>query len=143
MAEIFSDGASADFGTDPGNIPEPAVPETTVSPTAAPLPVQDQQNSLGNETDISGGTAADSGTEIPEGVEEVQDADTVDWQKYLDQLIQQHEKQNELLETLIQEDQKIDQELKNIQNAMPAVLCMLGVIIGVLLMHIFASYVRP
>lgn len=143
MAEIFSDGESAVFGTDPENIPESDTQEPTVTPAATPLPVQDQQSLLGNEADTPGDTVADPGAEVPEGVEEVQDADTVDWQKYLDQLIQQHEKQNELLETLIQEDKKLDQQLKNIQNAMPAILCMLGVIVGILLMHIFASYMRP
>lgn len=150
MAELFTDGTDVDFGSTPETVPgsllepEPTVAPTTAPvPTSTPLPVLDQQNTVADQIESSGSSATDTGEEISEGVVQVLPVDTVDWEKYLDQFIQQHETQNELLESLIQENQKLDQELKNIQNAMPAVLCMLGVIIGVLLMHIFASYIRP
>ena len=81
--------------------------------------------------------------EPAQGVEEVPDAGTVDYTALLEQLIQQNEKQQELMETLVRENKKLEQDMKNIQNAMPAMMCMLGVIIGVLLLHILASYIRP
>ena len=143
MAEIFTDGTLADFGTDQGTIPEPAVSDTSVAPTATPVPVQNQQDTVADQTDIAGNSFDPAEQEPDQGVEEVQDTDTVNYETYLEQLIQQNEKQNELLQTLIKEDQKLDQDMKNIQNAMPAVMCMLGVIIGVLLLHILASYIRP
>ena len=143
MAEIFTDGTLADFGTDQGTIPEPAVPDTSVAPTATPVPVQDQQNTVADQTNSAGNPSDPAEQEPDQGVEEVQDADTVNYETYLEQLIQQNEKQNELLQALIKEDQKLDRDMKNIQNAMPAVMCMLGVIIGVLLLHILASYIRP
>lgn len=144
MAELFSDGTDVNFGSDPEITLEPAVePTPTVVPTATPLPVQDQQDSMADKTDTAGDPSAVSGKEVSEGVEEVPAADTVDYETYLKQLIQQNEKQNELLQTLIKEDKKLDQDMKSVQNAMPAVMCMLGVIIGLLLMQILASYIRP
>ena len=47
------------------------------------------------------------------------------------------------MQILVRENKKLEQDIKNIQNAMPAMMCMLGVIIGVLLLHILASYIRP
>lgn len=144
MAELFTDGTDVNFGSDPEITLEPAVePTPTVVPTATPLPVQDQQDSMADKTDTAGDPSAVSGKEVSEGVEEVPAADTVDYETYLKQLIQQNEKQNELLQTLIKEDTKLDQDMKSVQNAMPAVMCMLGVIIGLLLLQILASYVRP
>ena len=67
----------------------------------------------------------------------------LDYTALLEQLIQQNKKQQELMETLVKENKKLEQDIKNIQNAMPAMMCMLGVIIGVLLLHILASYIRP
>lgn len=144
MAELFTDGTDVNFGSDPEITLEPAVePTPTVVPTATPLPVQDQQDSMADKTDTAGDLSAVSGKEVSEGVEEVPAADTVDYETYLEQLIQQNEKQNELLQTLIKEDKKLDQDMKSVQNAMPAVMCMLGVIIGLLLLQILASYIRP
>lgn len=144
MAELFTDGTDVNFGSDPEITLEPAVePTPTVVPTATPLPVQDQQDSMADKTDTAGDPSAVSGKEVSEGVEEVPAPDTVDYETYLEQLIQQNEKQNELLQTLIKEDTKLDQDMKSVQNAMPAVMCMLGVIIGLLLLQILASYIRP
>lgn len=144
MAELFTDGTDVNFGSNPEITLEPAVePTPTVVPTATPLPVQDQQDSMADKTDTAGDPSAVSGKEVSEGVEEVPAADTVDYETYLEQLIQQNEKQNELLQTLIKEDKKLDQDMKSVQNAMPAVMCMLGVIIGLLLLQILASYIRP
>ena len=144
MAELFTDGTDVNFGSDPEITLEPAVePTPTVVPTATPLPVQDQQDSMADKTDTAGDPSAVSGKEVSEGVEEVPAADTVDYETYLEQLIQQNEKQNELLQTLIKEDKQLDQDMKSVQNAMPAVMCMLGVIIGLLLLQILASYIRP
>lgn len=84
-----------------------------------------------------------AGQEPGQGVEEVPNTGTVDYTVLLEQLIQQNEKQQELMETLVRENKKLEQDMKNIQNAMPAMMCMLGVIIGVLLLHILASYIRP
>ena len=44
---------------------------------------------------------------------------------------------------IILKDEQIEQDMRNVQNAMPAVMCLLGVIVGVLLVHILASYIRP
>ena len=44
---------------------------------------------------------------------------------------------------IVLKDEQIEHDMKNVQNAMPAVMCMLGVVIGVLLVHILASYIRP
>lgn len=117
MADIFTDGSV--FEQDQGTVPEPVAPAPAVQPAATPVPVPDQ------------------------AVEEVPDAGTVDYTALLEQLIQQNEKQQELMETLVRENKKLEQDIKNIQNAMPAMMCMLGVIIGVLLLHILASYIRP
>lgn len=144
MAELFTDGADVNFGSDPEITPEPAVePTPTVAPASTPLPVQDQQNSVADQTDTAGDPSTVSGKEVSEGVEEVPAADTVNYETYLEQLIQQNEKQNESLQALIKEDKKLDQDVKSVQNAMPAVMCMLGVIIGLLLLQILASYIRP
>ena len=144
MAELFTDGADVNFGSDPEITPEPAVePAPTAAPTATPLPVQDQQDSVADQTDTAGDSSTVSGKEISGGVEEVPAADTVDYETYLEQLIQQNEKQNKSLQTLIKEEKKLDQDVRTLQNAMPAVMCMLGVIIGLLLLQILASYIRP
>ena len=146
MGELFTDGTNADFGTDPAIIPEPAVqPEPTVAPTetpvptATPLPVPDQQSPVADKADTSGDPAADPGTEVSDGVEEVPAADTVEQIDYTDLLT----RQNELLEMIILKDEKLDQDMRTVQNAMSAVMCMMGVIVGLLLLQILASYIRP
>ncbi|RHO85431.1 hypothetical protein DW049_14070 [Ruminococcus sp. AF41-9] len=146
MGELFTDGTNADFGTDPAITPEPAVqPEPTVAPTetpvptATPLPVPDQQSPVADKVDTSGDPAADPGTEVSDGVEEVPAADTVEQIDYTDLLT----RQNELLEMIILKDEKLDQDMRTVQNAMPAVMCMMGVIVGLLLLQILASYIRP
>ena len=101
------------FEEDQGTVSEPVIPAPAVQPAATPVPVPDQQDTVADQTDTS------------------------------EQLIQQNEKQQELMETLVRENKKLEQDMKNIQNAMPAMMCMLGVIIGVLLLHILASYIRP
>ena len=98
---------------------------------------------MADQTDTSGSSPDTAGQEPAQGVEEVPDAGTVDYTALLEQLIQQNEKQQELMETLVRENKKLEQDMKNIQNAMPSMMCMLGVIIGVLLLHILASYIRP
>lgn len=113
------------------------------SRAATPVPVPDQQDTVADQTDTSGSSPDTAGQEPAQGVEEVPDAGTVDYTALLEQLIQQNEKQQELMETLVRENKKLEQDMKNIQNAMPSMMCMLGVIIGVLLLHILASYIRP
>lgn len=120
MADIFTDGSV--FEQDQGTVPEPVAPAPAVQPAATPVPVPDQQDTVADQTDTSGSSP-----------------DTA----LLEQLIQQNEKQQELMETLVRENKKLGQDMKNIQNAMPSMMCMLGVIIGVLLLHILASYIRP
>ena len=134
MADIFTDGPV--FEEDQGTVPEPVAPAPAVQPAATPVPVPDQQDTVADQTDTAG-------QEPAQGVEEVPDAGTVDYTALLEQLIQQNEKQQELMETLVRENKKLEQDMKNIQNAMPSMMCMLGVIIGVLLLHILASYIRP
>lgn len=145
MAELFTDGTNVDFGTDLLITPEPAVeseptlaPTEAPVPTATPLPVPDQQSPVADKADISGDPAADSGTEVSDGVEEVPAADTVEQIDYTDLLT----RQNELLEMIILKDEKLDQDMRTVQNAMPAVMCMMGVIVGLLLLQILASYIR-
>ncbi|MDD7218886.1 MAG: hypothetical protein PUI16_02675 [Clostridia bacterium] len=135
MADIFDDSpVNTDFGTDPAITTEPL---PTVTPV--PVPVQDQQGTLDLQASDSNNTVSDDGTQTSEGMEEVPASDSVTVIDYTDILT----KQNENLETLILEQQKTNQELTNIQNAMPGVMCMLGVVIGLLLLQIFASYIRP
>lgn len=145
MAELFTDGTNVDFGTDLLITPEPAVeseptlaPTESPVPTATPLPVPDQQSPVADKADTSGDPAADSGTEVSDGVEEVPAADTVEQIDYTDLLT----RQNELLEMIILKDEKLDQDMRTVQNAMPAVMCMMGVIVGLLLLQILASYIR-
>ena len=79
-------------------------------------------------------------------MEEVPDADPVNQVDYTDLLTKQNElleSQQELLMQIVLKDEQIEHDMKNVQNAMPAVMCMLGVVIGVLLVHILASYIRP
>lgn len=135
MADIFDDSpVNTDFGTDPAITTEPL---PTVTPV--PVPVQDQQGNLDLQASDFNNTVSDDGTQTSEGMEEVPASDSVTVIDYTDILT----KQNENLETLILEQQKTNQELTNIQNAMPGVMCMLGVVIGLLLLQIFASYIRP
>lgn len=135
MADIFDDSpVNTDFGTDPTITTEPL---PTVTPV--PVPVQDQQGNLDLQASDFNNTVSDDGTQTSEGMEEVPASDPVTVIDYTDILT----KQNENLETLILEQQKTNQELTNIQNAMPGVMCMLGVVIGLLLLQIFASYIRP
>ena len=141
MADIFTDGPV--FEEDQGTVPEPVAPAPAVQPAATPVPVPDQQDTVADQTDTAGGSPDIAGQEPAQGVEEVPDAGTVDYTALLEQLIQQNEKQQELMETLVRENKKLEQDIKNIQNAMPSMMCMLGVIIGVLLLHILASYIRP
>lgn len=141
MADIFTDGPV--FEEDQGTVPEPVIPAPAVHPAATPVPVPDQQDTVADQIDTSGSSPDTAGQEPAQGVEEVPDAGTVDYTALLEQLIQQNEKQQELMETLVRENKKLEQDIKNIQNAMPAMMCMLGVIIGVLLLHIFAFYIRP
>lgn len=138
MADIFTDGPV--FEEDQGTVSEPVAPAPAVQPAATPVPVPDQQDTVADQTDTAGGSPDTAGQEPAQGVEEVPDAGTVDYTALLEQLIQQNEKQ---METLVRENKKLEQDMKNIQNAMPAMMCMLGVIIGVLLLHILASYIRP
>ena len=119
MADIFTDGPV--FEEDQGTVPEPVIPAPAVQPAATPVPVPDQQDTVADQTDTSGSSPDTAGQEPAHGVEEVQ----------------------ELMETLVRENKKLEQDMKNIQNAMPSMMCMLGVIIGVLLLHILASYIRP
>lgn len=51
--------------------------------------------------------------------------------------------QNDYLKSLVSETQQCRQELSNIQNAMPGMMCILGLILGLLLLQILASYLRP
>ena len=134
MADIFTDGPV--FEEDQGTVPEPVAP-------APAVPVPNQQDTVADQTDTSGSSPDTAGQEPAQGVEEVPNAGTVDYTALLEQLIQQNKKQQELMETLVKENKKLEQDIKNIQNAMPAMMCMLGVIIGVLLLHILASYIRP
>lgn len=138
MADIFTDGPV--FEQDQGTVPESVAPAPAVQPAATPVPVPYQQDTVANQTDTSGSSPDTAGQEPGQGVEEVPDAD---YTVLLEQLIQQNEKQQELMETLVRENKKLEQDIKNIQNAMPSMMCMLGVIIGVLLLHILASYIRP
>ena len=140
MADIFTDGPV--FEQDQGTVPEPVAPAPAVQPAATPVPVPDQQDTVLIKLTLLAVPLDTAGQEPGQGVEEVPDAGTVDYTALLEQLIQQNEKQQELMETL-SGNKKLEQDMKNIQNAMPSMMCMLGVIIGVLLLHILASYIRP
>lgn len=148
MADLFTDGTGTGFGTDPAVTPEPVEPEPTAAPaetpvlTAAPLPVPDQQNPVAGETGSTDNSDTDAGTGTPEGVEKVPAPDTVTQFEQID-YTDLLSRQNELLETLVLRDAKLDQDMRTLQNAMPAVMCMLGVIAGLLLLQILASYIRP
>ena len=123
MADIFTDGPV--FEEDQGTVSEPVIPAPAVQPAATPVPVPDQQDTVADQTDTSGSSPDTAGQEPGQGVEEVPNAGTVDYTALLEQLIQQNEKQQELMETLVKENKKLEQDIKNIQNAMPAMMCML------------------
>ena len=106
-------------------------------------PEAETEDTVADQTDTAGNFPDTAGQEPGQGVEEVPNTGTVDYTVLLEQLIQQNEKQQELMETLVRENKKLEQDMKNIRNAMPSMMCMLGVIIGVLLLHILASYIRP
>ena len=67
-----------------------------------------------DQTDTADGSPDTAGQEPAQGVEEVPDAGTVDYTALLEQLIQQNEKQQELMETLVKENKKLEQDMKNI-----------------------------
>mgnify|MGYP000048984004 CR=1 FL=1 len=141
MADIFTDGPV--FEEDQGTVSEPVIPAPAVQPAATPGTSTGSAEHCADQTDTADGSPDTAGQEPAQGVEEVPDAGTVDYTALLEQLIQQNEKQQELMETLVKENKKLEQDMKNIQNAMPSMMCILGVIIGVLLLHILASYIRP
>lgn len=102
-------------------------------------PLDREASAVGDPADTAGGQPG-------EGMEEVPDADPVNQVDYTDLLTKQNElleSQQELLMQIVLKDEQIEHDMKNVQNAMPAVMCMLGVVIGVLLVHILASYIRP
>ena len=104
MADIFTDGPV--FEADQGTVPEPVAPAPAVQPAATPVPVPDQQDTVADQTDTSGSSPDTAGQEPGQGVEEVPDSGTVDYTALLEQLIQQNEKQQELMETLVRENKK-------------------------------------
>lgn len=129
MADLFTD--SPDYGT------VVLVPET---PAPTEIPVSDQQVPLDGQTDLPADPLPPSGEDAVPGVETVPSADPVIQQiDYTDLL----KEVNTNLEMLIQEEKAAVRELSNIRSAMPAMMCMLGVIIGILLLKILASYIRP
>ena len=144
MADIFTDGPV--FEENQGTVPEPVAPAPAVQPAATPVPVPAEQDPLDREASAVGDPADTAGSQPGEGVEEVPDADPVNQVDYTELLTKQNElleSQQELLMQIVLKDEQIEHEMKNVQNAMPAVMCMLGVVIGVLLVHILASYIRP
>lgn len=146
MADLFSDGQGALFTPDQGTVQQQVIQAAPPAPTATPVPVPAEQDSLDGEASAVGDPAGTAGGQPGEGVEEVPDADPVNQVDYTDLLTKQNElleSQQELLMQIVLKDEQIEHEMKNIQNAMPAVMCMLGVVIGVLLVHILASYIRP
>ena len=146
MADLFSDGKDALFTPDQGTVQQQVIQEATPVPTAAPVPVPAEQDPLDREASAVGDPADTAGSQPGEGVEEVPDADPVNQVDYTELLTKQNElleSQQELLMQIVLKDEQIEHEMKNVQNAMPAVMCMLGVVIGVLLVHILASYIRP
>lgn len=146
MADLFSDGQDALFTPDQGAVQQQVIQAATPAPTATPVPVPAEQDPLDGEASAVGDPADTAGGQPGEGVEEVPDADPVNQIDYTELISKQNtllEKQNKYLQQIVVKDKQIEKEMKNVQNAMPAVMCMLGVVIGVLLVHILASYIRP
>lgn len=135
----------SDFTDIPVVYPEPP-PEDTVPETpfdSAPDPVQ----TPGPDPEILEPvpetapvpSPAPGDGETSQGVEETAGQDPVVQIDYTPLLNETNLK----LDSLILEVRKTDSDLRNVQNAMPALLCMSGVIIGILLLHILVSYLRP
>ena len=146
MADLFSDGQDALFTPDQGTVQQQVIQAATPVPTATPVPVPAEQDPLDGEASAVGDPADTAGGQPGEGVEEVPDADPVNQVDYTELLTKQNElleSQQELLMQIVLKDEQIEQDMRNVQNAMPAVMCLLGVIVGVLLVHILASYIRP
>lgn len=146
MADLFSDGQDALFTPDQGTVQQQVIQAATPVPTATPVPVSAEQDPLDGEASAVGNPADIAGSQPGEGVEEVSDADPVNQVDYTELLTKQNElleSQQELLMQIVLKNEQIEQDMRSVQNAMPAVMCLLGVIVGVLLVHILASYIRP
>lgn len=106
------------------------------SPPAAEPPVETLPTEPETVPDVS---PAPPDGEAAEGVGDVPESEPLVQIDYTDILAETNEK----MDRLILEIQKTEQLAGSLQNAMPALLCMSGIIIGVLLLHILASYLRP
>lgn len=142
MGDLFTDTPDytpiEEFPQDsePDSVP---VPEPTAVPPEEPEPVQPENGSPDVPTALPGDSSASTGEEAPAGVEEVPIADTITQIDYTDIL----SKQLEQIEFLVQETKAINQEMQTISHIFPVISCLLGIIIGILLLKILASYIRP
>lgn len=82
---------------------------------------------------------APSDGEAAEGVGDVPESEPVVQIDYTAILTETNLK----LDDLILETQKMEQVVINVQNALPVLIYVSGIIIGILLLHILASYLRP
>lgn len=126
--QSFSDGTVLDLMPELSPVPEP----TEIPVLAAPDFVSDEQQEQNSSPDLQ--------PELPD-LEAGNQAETVLATDQIDytELLQKH---NEILDSLLLEVRETNARLSGIANAMPVLMCMLGFIIGVLLIQILASYLR-
>lgn len=128
-SNIFSDGTQET---------EPSADTATETPAPSAVPVQPEQDSLGDEAGFSGDLSSPADTHVSEGVETVPASDTVEQIDYTELL----QLQNQHLESLVMETKEMNERLADFNHAMPVMVCMLGFVAGVLLVQIFSSYLR-
>lgn len=115
-------------------------------PTVSPEPTQSEQTPANSDSNINIDSSVSLDKDLPEEVENFQNIESEGVTDYSDYLIEQNKylkEQNEYLKSIVSETQYCQRELNNIQNAMPGVMCILGLIVGLLLLQILASYIRP
>lgn len=146
MEELFTDVPEDVVGSEPTVSPVPQESSDSdiqdsgqADPAVSTGSVQAEQDPLDQQADTGSDTSVSSDKDFSEGVETLQDSATVGTVDYTDLL----KEQNEHLQSLISETRQCRQELENIQNAMPGMMCALGLVIGLLLLQILASYLRP
>ncbi|MDO4276340.1 MAG: hypothetical protein Q4D16_21945 [Eubacteriales bacterium] len=124
-----------------GEVAEPAPIDT---PVDTPEPVPDPKVPLDGQTVIIDNPSIMPSQEPAEGVETVPDEDTVTPTPVPDysDLLAEVQNQSEYLETISADIQICNQQVSNIQNAMPVMVVCLGIITGILLLQILSSYIR-
>lgn len=154
MNENFADGF-----TDEAEAPVSGIFDEEYSPTPTPVPqttpVYLYQEPVADETGSFGLSNFDTGIQslsgvdaLPENLSEGQSevtpsAEESQASQDYAELLAELKSQSEQLTALVSQTEEMSRQLTGIYNALPVLTVMLGIAVGVLLVHIFSAYFRP